>query len=132
MAETLLSLENPYLTISVYNTKGHLVAAEQEVPYPLYARSHSIWWGHVYYFRVPLEQVDNDMWVFKIKLQEMPANTYKETRSNTGQFRMDKETVVNSGFLCLDLKDDEGDTQRDMKLELTLEVSCWCQNYTIS
>lgn len=98
----------------------------------MFPLSKAIWWGHVYHLQIPLENIENDTWTFKITLTEMAMNAYKPLRSNVGKFRMDKETVVNSGLLNLEMKDVDGNWKRAMKLEIGLEITCWSQAYSES
>lgn len=130
LSESMGCFENPYLCVNVRNSRDSRVVETQEVPYPLFSQRDYVWWGQVYHLQVPVESLENDTWTFSIRLQDMPANAYKETRANLGQFRINKDTVVSSGLLCLALADESGDKSRTVKLEVAVEMTCWSQAYS--
>jgi hypothetical protein len=87
-----------------------------------------MWWGCVYHLQTPLENIENDTWTLRVKLNELPTNEFlKDPQSCSGSFKIDRETIVRSGLLSLELQDELGDKTRNTVLDIGLELSCWTE-----
>ncbi|CAM9455312.1 unnamed protein product [Phaeothamnion confervicola] len=67
----------PFVTVSVYNAKGQLTEAPQDVCLPAITRPNYLWWAHTWHMQTPLETLGkNSFVVFELRDQgERKAET---------------------------------------------------------
>jgi myosin-5 len=64
------ALENPFLTISVYNARRSLVEPQQDVSLPIMRKQRYLWWGTTWHMQTPLENLDEGGCVVVVEFKD--------------------------------------------------------------
>lgn len=107
------SLPCPYITISIKDSRGKLVEANQNLCVCAYRGMGILVWGQSYHMQSPLQTIENRT------LMEITLNNYDPTTRNTvpvatGQFEIDFGTI-NSGPVSIYLEKIQPPTPSSMR-----------------
>jgi Cytoskeletal adhesion/PH domain/Ankyrin repeats (3 copies) len=80
-------LTSPFIAVSVYNAKGQLTEAQQDLVLPSLTRPNYLWWAHTWHMQTPLETLGpNSVVIFELRDQ---GETRKPRTLAWGAYRLD-------------------------------------------
>ncbi|CAN0019234.1 unnamed protein product, partial [Discosporangium mesarthrocarpum] len=77
--QTTAGLDSPFITISVYDNRGRLLEAPQDVTAPVVNRSNYLWWSTTYHMQNPIENLDPGSFIiFLLRNQNTAIGTVRD------------------------------------------------------
>jgi myosin-5 len=82
---------SPFVTVSVYNSKGKLTEQQQDIVFPAITRPNYLWWAHTWHMQTPLETLDGKSFVvFELRDQ---GESKKAKTLAWGVYRLDLDNI---------------------------------------